>query len=321
MGSVVVVGSYNQDHVWVSDELPQPGATRSGRYLSGPGGKGFNQAVASARSSAATTFLAALGDDAAAQHARALATGFGIDLVDEVHGAVATGSAGIFVDARGRNVIVVAPGANAELSTDFIDTEAARIRAAAVLLAQLEVDRDAIFRALSIARDAGRRTLLNPAPADAPVDEQLLELADLITPNETEFAALCLRILGEHVVADAVAATPSADLHTQCRRLHKGSVVITLGSAGCFVSYADAEDFNDTAASYRIAAIKANAIDTTGAGDAFNGALAAELARDPVQPLANAIRYASAYAGISTERRGAALAMPTRNDVASRSTV
>lgn len=318
MNGVVVVGSYNQDHVWIGDELPQPGATRSGRYLSGPGGKGFNQAVACARSHAATTFLVALGNDAAAQHARALATGFGIDLVDEVHADVATGSAGIFVDARGRNVIVVALGANAVLSTRFIEAEAARLRSAAVLLAQLEVDRDAVFRAFSMAREAGRRTILNPAPADAPVDEALLDLADLITPNETEFAALCLRILGEQVVADAVAAMPSVELHALCRRLHKGSVVITLGSAGCFVSHADAATFNDTAASYRIAAIKANAVDTTGAGDAFNGALAAELARDPTLPLAAAIRYASAFAGVSTERRGAALSMPSRDDIVSR---
>ena len=204
------------------------------------------------------------------------------------------------------------------LSTGFVDAEMARLRAAAVTLAQLEVDRDAVFRALAIAREAGRRTILNPAPADAPVDEALLELADLITPNETEFAALCLRILGEQVVADAVAAMPSVELHALCRRLHKGSVVITLGSAGCFVSHADAATFNDTAASYRIAAIKANAVDTTGAGDAFNGALAAELARDPTLPLAAAIRYASAFAGVSTERRGAALSMPSRDDIVSR---
>ena len=318
MGNVVVVGSYNQDHVWVSDDLPQPGATRSGRYLSGPGGKGFNQAVACARSDAATAFLVALGDDAAAQHARSLATGFGIDLVDEVHGDIATGSAGIFVDARGRNVIVVAPGANAALSARFIDAEAARIRAAAVTLAQLEVDRDAICRALSIAREGGGRTILNPAPADAPVDESLLQLADLVTPNETEFSALCLRILGVHIAADAVASSPSGELHALCRRLHRGSVVITLGSAGCFVSHADAAEFNDSATSYRIAAIKANAIDTTGAGDAFNGALAAELARASGLPLAAALRYASAYAGVSTEHRGAALAMPTRTQAEAR---
>ena len=235
-----------------------------------------------------------------------------------MHADVATGSAGVFVDARGRNVIVVALGANAVLSTGFVDAEMARLRAAAVTLAQLEVDRDAVFRALAIAREAGRRTILNPAPADAPVDEALLDLADLITPNETEFAALCLRILGEQVVADAVAAMPSVELHALCRRLHKGSVVITLGSAGCFVSHADAATFNDTAASYRIAAIKANAVDTTGAGDAFNGALAAELARDPTLPLAAAIRYASAFAGASTERRGAALSMPSRDDIVSR---
>lgn len=312
MGKVVVVGSFNQDHVWVGDDLPQPGATRSGRYHSGPGGKGFNQAVASARSGAATAFLVALGDDLAAQQARVLASGCGIDLIDEIHRDVATGSAGIFVDARGRNAIVVAPGANAALSTAFIEREAQRIGSAAVVLVQLEVNRDAVYRVLSIAREGGARTLLNPAPADAAVDEPLLELADLVTPNETEFAALCQHVLGERLRADDIASTPSSELHALCRRLHKGSVAITLGSAGCFISHADAAAFNDTAASYRIAAIKANAIDTTGAGDAFNGALAAELARDPAQPLANALRYASVYAGLSTEQRGAALTMPTR---------
>jgi ribokinase len=312
MGKVVVVGSFNQDHVWVGDDLPQPGATRSGRYHSGPGGKGFNQAVASARSGVATAFLVALGDDLAAQQARVLASGCGIDLIDEIHRDVATGSAGIFVDARGRNAIVVAPGANAALSTAFIEREAQRIGSAAVVLVQLEVNRDAVYRVLSIAREGGARTLLNPAPADAAVDEPLLELADLVTPNETEFAALCQHVLGERLRADDIASTPSSELHALCRRLHKGSVAITLGSAGCFISHADAAAFNDTAASYRIASIKANAIDTTGAGDAFNGALAAELARNPAQPLANALRYASVYAGLSTEQRGAALTMPTR---------
>ncbi len=204
------------------------------------------------------------------------------------------------------------------MTSAFIDREATRIRAAAVTLVQLEVDRDAVLRALTIARDAGRRTILNPAPADAPVDETLLNLADLVTPNETEFAELCLRILGEHINADDVASTPSGELHGLCRRAHRGSVVITLGSAGCFVSHADPTMFNDSSASYRIAAIKANALDTTGAGDAFNGALAAELARDPQQSLASAIRYACAYAGVSTERRGAALAMPTREEIQAR---
>ena len=320
MSDVIVVGSYNQDHVWVSDELPVPGATRSGRYLTGPGGKGFNQAVASARSGARTTFLVALGDDLAAQNARLLATGCNIDLVDEIHRDLATGSAGIFVDARGRNVIVVAPGANAALSTAFIERESARISTARVVLAQLEVDRDAVQRALALARAAGQLTILNPAPADAPVDGALLEVADLITPNETEFAELCLRVLGEQLDPEQVSATLSSELHALCRRLHRdGSVVITLGAAGCFVSHADAARFHDSAASYRIAAIKANAVDTTGAGDAFNGALAAELARDPEQSLAQSIRYASAYAGLSTERRGAALAMPTREEVIARS--
>ncbi|MFH2079728.1 MAG: PfkB family carbohydrate kinase, partial [Pseudomonadota bacterium] len=110
-GVVLVVGSYNQDHVWTSDELPAPGATRLGTYASGPGGKGFNQAVAASRAGARTGFLTALGDDPAAATARGLADAESIELLAEVHPALPSGTAGIFVDAAGRNVITVAPGA------------------------------------------------------------------------------------------------------------------------------------------------------------------------------------------------------------------
>ena len=148
MSSVVIVGSYNHDHVWNVDALPAPGATRLARYAGGPGGKGFNQAVAAARAGADTVFIAALGADAAASQVLALATGEGIDLRDEVHAALPSGAAGIFVDANGANVIAIAPGANGALSPAFVDRQDEAFSAAAVVLAQLESPLDAVLQAL-----------------------------------------------------------------------------------------------------------------------------------------------------------------------------
>ncbi|MBW8369190.1 MAG: ribokinase, partial [Arenimonas sp.] len=192
-GCVIVVGSYNQDHAWNCDVLPAPGATRLGSYASGPGGKGFNQAVAAARVGAATTFITALGEDAAADQARALAADDGIELRAEIHPALPSGTAGIFVDGNGRNVIVVAPGANEALSVDFIAGQADAFARAAVVLAQLEVDAGAVLAALQAGRSAGALTVLNPAPANAPTSHALLAAADLLTPNETEFVAMLAR--------------------------------------------------------------------------------------------------------------------------------
>ncbi|HET7126592.1 MAG TPA: PfkB family carbohydrate kinase, partial [Lysobacter sp.] len=121
MVNVAVVGSFNVDHVWRVATLPQPGATLSGEYASGPGGKGFNQAMAARRADAATAFVCALGKDSGAQLARALCTGDGIDLRDHACD-VPTGTAGIYVDAQGRNEIVVAPGANARLEPGFVES-------------------------------------------------------------------------------------------------------------------------------------------------------------------------------------------------------
>ncbi len=124
--------------------------------------------------------------------------------------------------------------------------------------------------------------MLNPAPANVAIDATMLVRADILTPNETEFAALLGRHVGERIEADAVASLDQARLHALCRDLlAHGSVIVTLGASGCFVSHADAEPRGDTAPCYRISAEPAQAIDTTGAGDAFNGALAASLAQRP----------------------------------------
>lgn len=305
-----MVGSFNVDHVWTCATLPRAGETLAGRYRSGAGGKGFNQAVAAARAGAATTFVCALGEDPGAQLARALAAADDIDLRDQ-RSTEPTGTAGIHVDADGRNRIVIGPGANETLSTGFIAAQAGAIAGASLLLVQFEAALDATGTALRLARDAGVATVLNPAPADAEATTALLALADILTPNESEFAALAGRRLGERIDPHDVTTLSRERLHALCRLLlPHGTVVVTLGASGSFVSHPDGALRGDPEAHYRISAEPAKAIDTTGAGDAFNGALAAALAQAPAAPFVEHVRFAGRYAAVSTERPGAAGSMP-----------
>ncbi len=317
-GRVVVVGSFNVDHVWALPELPRPGETLAGTYHTGPGGKGFNQATAAARAGAATAFVCALGEDAGGRLARELASGDGIDL-RAAASAAPTGTAGIYVDAAGRNTIVIGPGANAELVPAFVGEHAAALDAAQVVLTQLETPVESAVAAFQRARAGGALALLNPAPADAVASDALWSLTDIATPNETEFCAQLQRRGGPVLDPDGLAALDQDSLHRHCRLLlPDGSVVITLGKSGCFVSHPDRALRGDAQACYRCPAAEVKAIDTTGAGDAFNGALAASLARRPDDAFAAHVRYAVRFAGLSTERSGAAAAMPVDEDVRAR---
>lgn len=308
---VVVVGSFNVDHVWRCATLPRAGATLAGDYASGPGGKGFNQAVAAARAGAATAFVCALGDDTGGHWARELAAADNINLRAR-HGTAPTGTAGIFVDAHGRNSIVIGAGANAQLTPDFIAAQSTIIANAGVVLAQLESPTTAIVQALSLGRQAGAATVLNPAPANADTTLELLALTDILTPNETEFAALLARHANTRIDADTVATSIDAHLHALARKLlPHGSVVLTLGAAGLFVSHPESALRGDAAAHYRIAAEAVDVVDTTGAGDACNGALCAALVLRPDQPLRLQARFANRYAALSTQSMGAAASMPT----------
>ena len=318
MNAVIVVGSFNVDHVWRCAELPAVGATIAGQYTTGPGGKGFNQAVAAARAGASTTFVCALGDDAGGALARALAAAEGIDLRAQASDQP-TGTAGIYVDARGRNSIVIGAGANGTLSIDPIASDPTLLAGARVLLAQLESPVETIEAALGLAREAGVVTVLNPAPANASSSIGLLRLADVLTPNETEFAALLARHVGERVDPESVAALGGTELHGLCRKLlPHGCVVVTLGSVGVFVSHADAQLRGDVQPCYRVGAESVSTTDTTGAGDAFNGALVASLAAAPEAAFAAHVRFANRYAALSTERPGAALSMPSLAEVQAR---
>jgi ribokinase len=316
-GRVLVVGSYNQDLVWEVDALPAPGETRAGlAFRSGPGGKGFNQAVAAARAGANTTFIGALGDDALAAGARSIAQSEGIDARVATIADAATGTAGILVDARGRNSIVVALGANARLSTAHVDAQADAFRDAGVVLAPLESPLDAVLAAMRRGRLAGARTILNPAPVHAALDAAALSDVDLLTPNETEFTALLSGLAGASVDPSTLRHRPDAELAALCARLPVGAVIVTLGDAGAFIA-AGATGAASTRTA-RLPAAAVRAIDTTGAGDAFNGALAAAWADAPDADPTALLPFAMRFAGLSTERRGAAAAMPRRAEVIQR---
>jgi ribokinase len=318
MGRVLVVGSYNQDLVWEVDALPSPGETRAGlAFRSGPGGKGFNQAVAAARAGAATTFIGALGDDTLAEGARALARAEGIDARFETIPDAATGTAGILVDAQGRNSIVVALGANARLTVAHVDAQAEAFREAAVVLAPLESPLAAVRAAMRLGRAAGARTILNPAPMHAGLDAATLADIDLLTPNETEMAELLARFGAGHVEAKTLRDLADAELAALCARLPVRAVLITLGDAGAFLAPGGLRG-DGPATVTRAPAALVRAIDTTGAGDAFNGALAAAWAERAEADPATLLPFAIRFAGLSTEHAGAAAAMPNRDEVVAR---
>ena len=318
MGRVAIVGSFNVDHVWRAQRLPHPGETLAGEYATGPGGKGFNQAVAARRAGASTAFVCALGDDPGGALARELAAADGIDL-HALQADAPTGTAGIYTDHEGRNSIVIGPGANAALDAGFVHSRRDALRGAAVMLAQLESPPESIHAALRIGRDGGGIAMLNPAPANAPVDAALLAACDLLTPNETEFVALLQAHGHGNVEPDAICGMDPQRLHALCRALlPHGTVVITLGASGAFVSHLDGATRGDDATHYRVGAERVDTVDSTGAGDAFNGALAAAIAGATDQSFATHLRFASRYAALSTERHGAAQAMPARSDVGRR---
>ena len=318
MAQVVVVGSYNQDHVWRLDRFPGPGETRRGEsFATGPGGKGFNQAVACARQGARTALVAACGEDALGAGARALAAREGIDGRWRITAQHATGTAAILIDASAQNEIVVALGANEHLDPAFVRAQDDVFAGAQILLVQLENNLDAIRAALELGERHGLTRILNPAPVVTGLDPDLVRRADILTPNETEFALLLERLADARIDPATLTGRGGAELHALARRLGVATVVVTLGAHGCFVSHGDARR-GDEAAHYRIAPESVNAIDTTGAGDAFSGALAAARVLFHNAPFRRAVVHANRCAALSTEKNGAASAMPTFAAVAER---
>lgn len=312
--SVTVVGSYVQDHCWTTDRFPVVGETRVGRFATGPGGKGFNQAISSHRQGVTTQFIGAIGADPLGQTARRFAEDEGLSCRWEEIASVPTATSSIVVDGAGRNLIVVDLAANLALGSAVADVIAAGTQ---VVLTQLETHLDAVASTLARGRELGALTMLNPAPMNAQIGPELLALVDLLTPNETEFALLLER-LGVPDALGEVWELSDLDLHALCRCTGVPTVVITLGEHGCFVSHGR-QHRGDEQAYYRVDAESVRAIDTSGAGDAFSGALAAALAyAGPATPFRDAVVYANRVAAMSTENPGTAPAMPTRAQVQQR---
>ncbi len=313
---VIVVGSYNRDHAWRVARAPGAGETvRGDDFRSAHGGKGLNQAIACARQGAPTAFIGAIGADASGAAAQQLADAEDLDARWQVRDDRATGSACIVVEESGQNRIVVALGANEHLDPDFVRAQSAVFASARVLLAQLENNPDATCAAFEIAGRHGLLRVLNPAPMRADIDTALLAHCEVLVPNETEFALLLERCAGLQVDAATLAARDDRELHRLARGLGVATVVVTLGGQGCFVSHADPDRLADPQQHYRIGAEPAHAIDTTGAGDAFCGALAAARVRFGARPFCEAVAHANRAAALSTERAGAAEAMPRIEEV------
>ncbi|MDE2508736.1 MAG: ribokinase [Planctomycetota bacterium] len=302
MSSVVVIGSSNTDYTLRVPTLPVPGETRlGGVFAIGRGGKGANQAVASRRAGAEVVFVTAVGDDDAGRAALEALRSEGIDVGHAVVIAGATsGSALILVDDAGENLIGVAPGANAALRAEHVDAlPDAVFKPGGVLLASLEIPLEAVARALRRARAAGMRTVLNPAPATSAATP-LLALADVVAPNRGEAATL----------AGMPPDSDPADLAAALIKLGARDVVITLGSRGCLVATPDRDSRLDCAA---IPSPRVVAVDTVGAGDAFNGALATALAerRTPRAAAAWAVKAGA----LAVTVRGAQTGLPYRDAI------
>ncbi len=314
---LLVVGSYVQDHVWQTERLPLAGETRRAHgFATAPGGKGFNQAIAAHRQGASVQFVGAIGDDQLGRFAQAYAREEGLPCRWQVCANVPTAAAGIIVDDGGRNQILVALGAN-----EHLDPEPLReaVASGSLLLLQLENNLDALRTLVSMAVEAQVPVQLNPAPMHAEVDAALLAGVDLLTPNETEFAALVQQVAGTQIDPSQVAALSDDALHAYSRKLGVGAVVITLGSHGCFVSHGSHSRWGaGDEDRYRVPALPIRPVDSTGAGDAFNGALAAALLRDPGASFRDAIDHANRCAALSVEGLGAAPSMPTLADVQAR---
>ncbi len=301
--AVCVIGSSNTDMVIKADKLPAPGETViGGHFLMNPGGKGANQAVAAARLSApgqdqSVTFVANVGNDVFGRqaHQQFEREGIRTDFVstdrDEPSGVALIG-----VDSRGENCIMVASGANARLGQSQVAAALAAEPDSTVVLLQLETPLPTVEYAIRQSHARGMRVVLNPAPAQA-LDPAVLPCLYAITPNESEAELLT----GVRVTDEATAQQAARWLH----RAGVPNVVITLGSKGAYLSTA-------TGAAL-ILAPPVKAMDTTAAGDCFNGALAVALAEN--RPLPDAVAFACKAASISVTRMGAQASMPHRHEV------
>lgn len=298
-GPIVILGVFVADTTFRAARQPRLGETVLGQgFALGPGGKGSNQAVAAARAGGDAHIVTRLARDAFGELALGTWAEAGVTPAVTRTDSGYTGAAYIFVEAgTGQNAIIIAPGVAGEISEEDVDGRAALIRSASVFVTQLEQPLPAAIRALQVAREAGVTTILNPAPA-APLPDGMLALCDWVTPNESEAEALTGLPVTDPATAEAAARTLIL--------MGAGGVVVTLGAQGALLVRRDR--------ALHLPAVKAGpVVETTGAGDAFNGGFAVALSegREPEE----AVRFGIAAAGLSVTRAGTAPSMPRRAEI------
>jgi ribokinase len=297
---IVILGVFVADTAYRAGRMPRMGETILGEsFALGPGGKGSNQSVAAAMAGGDVGFVTKLGRDTFAEMALATWAQAGVTSLATQHDESYTGAAFIFVDAAtGDNAIIISPGIAATISPADVEARAEAIGAAKVFVTQLEQPQDAAIRALAIAREGGAATILNPAPAAA-IPDEMLALCDYVTPNETEASELT-----GIAVTDPASARAAAEA-LMARGVARAAIV-TLGENGCL--------WFDGETELHVPALNAGpVVETTGAGDAFNGGFAVALA-EGMDPQA-ALRFANATAAISVTRPGTAPSMPSRAEI------
>jgi ribokinase len=295
---ILVVGSSNTDMVIQTSHLPQPGETViGGTFFMNPGGKGANQAVAIARLGGLVTFICKIGNDIFGQKAHELFKEEGINtswvLTDSQN---PSGVALITVDANAENCITVASGANMNLTPEDLSKAAEAIEQSDIILVQLEIPIDTVEYVARIGCEKGKKVILNPAPAQK-LSEELLRNLYLITPNETE-----AELISGIAISDDESAVRAA---RRIVEMGVDNVIITLGGRGALVCCGTSCEFVD--------GYKVKAVDTTAAGDIFNGALTVALVEG--SPLSAAARFACKAAAISVTRAGAQSSAPYRTEV------
>lgn len=296
---ILVIGSLNMDMVIPVKDLPQKGETILGgtpAYI--PGGKGANQACAAGKLGGTVTMLGKVGRDEMGRTLKENLSAAGVDVthVEETDKAP-TGMAVIYVSETGSNSIVVVPGANSLCDVEYIQANEGLIAAHDIIVLQLEIPYDAVFRAIELAKKHNRLVVLNPAPAPDSLPKGVITNLDYITPNETELA----RIAGLPVggVEEAIAAGKKLVGEGV------GTVLATLGEQGALLVTKDRAEVIPT--------LKVDAVDTTAAGDTFNGAFVTALAEGRSE--AESIAFGNKAAAISVTRKGAQTSIPTREEV------
>lgn len=295
---IVVIGSSNTDMVASVSEFPQPGETIIGdEFMMNAGGKGANQAVAAARSGGDVTFITKVGKDQTGEQSVLNLKKEGINTSKiTVDANKPSGVALILVNKQGENIIVVAPGSNMALNETDIDNSENVLQEAEVILLQLEVPLETVIYAAKKGKELGKKVILNPAPATKLPDD-LYPYLYMITPNETETEILTgIKVIDEKTAAKAAEALQKKGVD---------KVIITLGALGAYIHSDDIKKI--------IPAPKVTAVDTTAAGDCFNGALSVGIADE--KPLEETVLFANKAAALSVTKMGAQQSLPYKDDI------